>query len=184
MNIRSLSLFRVVACCLALLLTCLTLVGCSAPSSGTGSAEGAAVGGGLSEADLDRQRQARFGMGTIPTAEGEGIFRDVFFNYDQSLLDDRARQDVEFNVEILRNNPDVKIQLEGHCDERGTAEYNLALGEARALTVRKVLESYGVDPSRLATISYGEEVPMDSAQNETAWAKNRRVHFSAFRDLP
>ncbi len=71
----------------------------------------------------------------------------------------------------------VKIQIEGHCDERGTAEYNLALGERRANSAKKYLVSLGIPADRLSTISYGKEMPLDPGHNEEAWAKNRRAHF-------
>src|SRR5690606_18576741 len=94
-----------------------------------------------------------------------------------------GRQSVEYNAQILQDNPDLRVQLEGHCDERGTAEYNLALGARRARAVYDLLLSYGISGSRIETISYGEEVPLDPGQNEEAWSRNRRVHFSAFRDV-
>lgn len=156
-----------------------TSTGCSSKGSGSGLEEE-----GLSEADLDAQREGRFGSGGIPSAEGEGMFRDVNFDYDSSMISDVARRKIEDNAKTLRQNPDIKVQLEGHCDERGTAEYNLALGASRARAVKDVLVSLGVPSSRLDTISYGEEVPLDPSHNETAWAKNRRVHFSGYRDLP
>lgn len=137
--------------------------------------------GYLSEQDLNSQLDARYGMGNIPAAEGEGLFRTVNFGYDSSQIDDLARQNIEYNVEILRANPSVNIVLEGHCDERGTAEYNLALGEDRATAVRSVLESYGIAGSRMKTISYGEEIPSDPGHTESAWSKNRRVNFAPFK---
>jgi peptidoglycan-associated lipoprotein len=81
------------------------------------------------------------------------------------------------NSAFLKKFPNIKIQIEGHCDERGTNEYNLALGERRANSTKKYLLSLGVSENRMSTISYGEEKPMDSAHNEEAWAKNRRAHF-------
>lgn len=157
-----------------------TFSACSA-KKGTG-ADGDASD--LSESDLNAQREGRFGSGSIPTAEGEGVFRDISFDYDSTAISDAGRQDVDYNVQILQANPDVKVQLEGHCDERGTAEYNMALGQSRARAVQDVLMSYGVSAARISIISYGEEVPLDPGHSESAWAKNRRVHFSAFQDLP
>ncbi|MBX7137289.1 MAG: OmpA family protein [Oligoflexia bacterium] len=155
----------------------LTVLGaCSTKGSGT-KGDGT---NGLSEADLNAQREGRFGEGGIPLAEGEGLFRDINFDYDSARIGDQARQSIEYNVEILKQRPEVKIQLEGHCDERGTAEYNLALGDERSKAVKDVLLSYGIQPNRLETISYGEEVPLDPAHDEMAFAKNRRVHFSGF----
>ena len=139
---------------------------------------------GLSEADLAAQREGRFGGGGIPTAEGGGMFRDIAFDYDSSGIDDSARQNIEFNAQVLQQNSGIRIQLEGHCDERGTAEYNLALGNERARAVKSVLQSLGVSASKIETISYGEEVPLDSGHEESAWARNRRVHFSPVQGSP
>ncbi len=80
-------------------------------------------------------------------------------------------------VSVLREYPGIQLRLEGHCDERGSNEYNLALGQRRAESVRRYLMSYGIDASRFATISYGEERPLVDAQNEEAWAQNRRAEF-------
>jgi peptidoglycan-associated lipoprotein len=79
------------------------------------------------------------------------------------------------NSQWLKSNPNVKVRLEGHCDERGTAEYNLALGQKRAEGVKSFLEGMGISSQRMATVSYGEERPLDPAHNEAAWTKNRRV---------
>lgn len=137
---------------------------------------------GLSEQDLNAQREGRFGSGAIPTAEGEGLFRDIHFDYDSAAISDQARQDIEYNMQILQGNSGLKVQLEGHCDERGTAEYNLALGAERAKAVQEVMSSFGVNAGRSSTISYGEEVPLVQGSSEDAWSRNRRVHFSGFSD--
>lgn len=161
------------------LLVLFLLGGCSMFGKGKKAADGT-NGQGISEADLNAQREGRFSGGSIPLAEGEGAFRDVHFDYDSSAVTDTARQEIEYNVQVLQANRDVKIQLEGHCDERGTAEYNLALGNQRARAVSDVLVSFGIPASRVSAISYGEEVPLDPGHSEAAWAKNRRVHFSPF----
>lgn len=154
--------------------------GCSSTSDGAkdGDLNGSSDSS-LSEADLAAQREGRFGSGSIPTAEGEGMFRDVHFDYDSSAVDDTARQDIEFNARVLQDNANVRIALEGHCDERGTNEYNMALGAERAKAVRNALVGLGVPTSRIETVSYGEEVPLDAAPDESAYAKNRRVHFAS-----
>lgn len=161
---------------LTIISAALMLASCSAKSKSAKDADAL----GLSEADLNAQREGRYAGGAIPTAEGEGPFRDVRFAFDSSTVDDLARQDIEHNLQVLQDHPEIGIQLEGHADERGTAEYNLALGSRRARAVYDLLVSYGVPASRLETISYGEEVPLDPASSESAWAKNRRVHFTAF----
>ena len=101
----------------------------------------------------------------------------VFFGYDSSELDAAARAVIEANAEVLSRNPNWSIAVEGHCDSRGTPEYNLALGERRAYAVRDHLVGLGVSSDRVQTISYGEEFPFVSGETEDAWASNRRAHF-------
>ena len=165
---------------LTVFLLIFALAACSSSKSGKEGLEGA-DGSMLSEADLNAQREARFAGGSIPLAESEGLFRDVPFGFDSSTISDVARQNIEYNIQILEQNPGIRVQLEGHCDERGTNEYNMALGSDRSRSVKDVLISFGVPSSRIETISYGEEVPLNSASNEQAWAQNRRVHFSPYR---
>ncbi len=157
--------------------TCLVLTtGCSL--FGSGKKDGS--GDGLSEADLNAQREARFGEGGIPTAEGSGLFHDAPFEYNSSVVTEAGRLALDYNAKILKERPELKVQIEGHCDERGTSEFNLALGQDRARAARDVLISFGISRSRLETISYGEEVPLDTGHDESAWAKNRRVHLSPY----
>lgn len=103
---------------------------------------------------------------------------DIFFDFDKSRITDESKEMLERNAEWLKENPNVKVMIEGHCDERGTIEYNLALGERRALSTRNYLAALGIDPSRVFTISYGEERPFELGHDEDAWAKNRRAHFT------
>jgi peptidoglycan-associated lipoprotein len=104
-------------------------------------------------------------------------FKPVFFGLDSAELDDAGRAVATANAQLLRQYPTWVITVEGHCDERGTAEYNLALGERRAVAVRTYLLSLGVAPDRIRTVSYGKEFPFDPGHDEAAWAKNRRAHF-------
>lgn len=101
----------------------------------------------------------------------------VFFGLDASELDADGQAVVQANAELLKKYSSWAITVEGHCDERGTAEYNLALGERRAMAVKTYLVSLGISPDRVRTVSYGKEFPFDPAHNEAAWAKNRRAHF-------
>ncbi len=120
---------------------------------------------------------------TPPEAKPETVtpavleLKDVFFDYDRSALRDDARDVLTSNGKLFVDNAGAQVLLEGHCDERGTVEYNLALGERRAGAVKGYLVQYGVDASRLRTISYGEERPFAPGQDEAAWSQNRRVHF-------
>ncbi len=102
---------------------------------------------------------------------------DVNFDYDSSDLSDDAKATLSANGAYLLKNMNVSVSVEGHCDERGTVQYNLALGERRATSAKDFLVSYGVAEGRISTISYGKEQPIDPGHDEEAWAKNRRAHF-------
>jgi peptidoglycan-associated lipoprotein len=104
-------------------------------------------------------------------------FKPAFFGLDSAELDDAGRAVVAADAEIMRKYPMWVVTVEGHCDERGTAEYNLALGERRAVAVKTYLVALGVSPDRLRTVSYGKEFPFDTGHTESAWSKNRRAHF-------
>lgn len=103
---------------------------------------------------------------------------DIHFEFDSSTLTPEAQLTLKKKAEWLQNNPEAMSTIEGHCDERGTSEYNLALGDRRATSAKNFLVDLGISASRLTTISYGEERPIDPGQNEEAWAKNRRCHFT------
>jgi peptidoglycan-associated lipoprotein len=104
-------------------------------------------------------------------------FQPVFFALDSSDVDSAAQQTLNANAEILKKYPSWVITIEGHADERGTAEYNLALGERRALSARTYLVSLGIPGDRLRTVSYGKEFPFDPGHDEAAWKQNRRAQF-------
>jgi peptidoglycan-associated lipoprotein len=104
-------------------------------------------------------------------------FQPVFFAFDSAEIDGSGQQALQANAEVLKKYADWVITIEGHADERGTAEYNLALGERRAVAARAYLISLGVPTDRLKTVSYGKEFPFDPGHNEAAWSKNRRAHF-------
>lgn len=116
-----------------------------------------------------------------PGIEGEvfesSLLKPIFFDFDKYDIRPGDAEILKANSAILKKFPSVKIQIEGHCDERGTNEYNLALGERRANSTKKYLISLGIAGDRISTISYGEERPLDPGHNEEAWAKNRRAHF-------
>ena len=105
----------------------------------------------------------------------------IHFDFDQYVLTATAKSTLVSNAGLLRAAPAIKILVEGHCDERGSDEYNLALGEKRALATKDYLISLGVAADRMSVISYGEEMPIDSARTKEAWAKNRRANFKVKR---
>jgi peptidoglycan-associated lipoprotein len=105
------------------------------------------------------------------------LSENVYFDFDNASLDGQAQELLKQKAMWLRDYPDANVVIEGHCDERGTNAYNLALGERRAESAKAFLVNLGISDARLTTISYGEEKPLDMGQNEEAWAKNRRAAF-------
>ena len=103
--------------------------------------------------------------------------KDIHFNFDQYDLDSNTKKILEENAAYLKSHTDMKIEIQGHCDERGTNNYNIALGERRAHSTKKYLMAQGIDSSRMNVISYGEEKPFCSDSNENCWYQNRRAHF-------
>ncbi|MBI1799097.1 MAG: peptidoglycan-associated lipoprotein Pal, partial [Candidatus Eisenbacteria bacterium] len=108
-------------------------------------------------------------------------FGKTYFDFDTFVLSDSAMRELDHDAKLLRSHPKVTISVEGHCDERGTVEYDIALGEKRALAVRDYLVNSGIDRSRIETVSYGKERPVDEGHNEQAWARNRRVEILVSR---
>jgi peptidoglycan-associated lipoprotein len=102
---------------------------------------------------------------------------DIFFDYDKFSIRPEARKVLSEKAAFLNAHPQMNVKIEGNCDERGTSEYNLALGERRAKSAQDYLVFLGVKPDRISIISYGEEKPLDPGHNEAAWSKNRRDHF-------
>ncbi len=138
--------------------------------------------GAIAEGDLAQTKQDGMGQtslsahqeGTLPDP---GVLADIFFAFDRSELDPDARDILQRNSEWIKQNPAVTIEIEGHADNRGTNEYNLALGARRAQAVKDYLVTLGNAPDRLSTISYGEELPVCGVDSEECWVKNRRAHF-------
>jgi peptidoglycan-associated lipoprotein len=113
----------------------------------------------------------------LATLNRKGYLADAYFDFDAAALRDDARGDLSKDSEWLKKFPSVQVLLEGHCDDRGTEAYNLALGERRAEAAREYLESMGVPESRIRTVSYGKERPFCSSDDEGCWQQNRRDHF-------
>ena len=117
------------------------------------------------------------GSKSIDDLNRDSPLTPVFFGLDRFELDGDAQAAAQANAGVLQRYPSMQITIEGHADERGTAEYNLALGERRAVAVKTYLVSLGISPDRIRTVSYGKEFPFDPGHDEAAWAKNRRAHF-------
>ncbi len=175
-------------CCIPLMI----LVACAAPpvepeepaanvplADGT---SGESRSGGINEGDLAQQGLAVTGQGSLDAlkegaAPQTGVLADVYFSYDRSELETEAREILQRNSDWIKEHPGVQIEIEGHADNRGTNEYNLALGSRRAQAVKDYLVTLGVAPERFSTISYGEELPICGENAEQCWRMNRRAHF-------
>jgi len=158
-------------------------VATGAPGAGTGTESGGEQpvdsGPDIRSVDPDAAQGEDF---AVSDSSGEGgPLEDIHFEYDQADLTDQARAILDRNAAWIKGHGAAKVRVEGHCDERGTVEYNLALGERRAQSTRDYLVSLGVPAGRLATVSYGKERPLDTGTTETAYARNRRAHFAVSR---
>ncbi len=140
---------------------------------GTGIEAGPA-GSGLEEEGI--KEPGRFGEG-VSEGRTSGPMLPVYFDFDQYVIRDDMKQRMNANAAFLLKNPTVRIEIQGNCDDRGTNEYNIALGEKRAMAAKKYLINMGVDPNRMDIVSFGEERPLDPADTPEAWAKNRRDDF-------
>jgi peptidoglycan-associated lipoprotein len=148
----------------------------SAPSTPTGTAKAPAPAKSDTDSSLDALRR-----GESPTG---GPLKDVNFGFDSAALSEPARATLRANADWLKTNAAARVQLEGHCDERGTAEYNMALGAKRAQAAMDYLVTLGIAANRLSTISYGEEIPVCKEKTEECWARNRRVRFVVSESKP
>lgn len=177
-------------------LTCAVFIGCAPEKKTLVDDRGTAVSkpGQPSDAELQRmkdeearqralreqelrEKAARDREAAAAAAKGSG-FENIYFGFDQYALTEEARATLKKHADWLRANRGYVMRIEGHCDERGTNEYNLALGQRRADATKKYLVGLGVDAKRLSTVSYGEEKPLDPGHDEAAWAKNRRAQFA------
>jgi peptidoglycan-associated lipoprotein len=108
--------------------------------------------------------------------------KPIYFDYDSFVMSPQAQADAQYNADIIKRAPQqFSIVAEGHCDERGTAEYNLALGDRRARAIVEFLSTLGIPPHKFSTVSYGSELPVDPGHSEQAWSKNRRVYLRVSR---
>jgi peptidoglycan-associated lipoprotein len=158
------------------LFAALGLAACSTTDGSGGAGSGSGAGSGIGSGQIDRSVS---GGALTPDRLREALAREgvtdrVLFSYDSSDLSGESRATIDKWARVLNQAAGANIVIEGHCDERGTREYNLALGERRAAAVRSYLTSLGVSPARVQTLSYGKEKPVMVGSNEQAWAQNRR----------
>jgi len=176
----------------SLLLMLLLAFGCAPaatpkpdPASGTSSASAKTSdtvrsgdgSRGTKESDATPSSLKALQEGKLPITPASSPLKDAFFDFDRYDISADARGVLRSNADWLKNNPSVRVDIEGHCDERGTNEYNLALGAKRAQAARDYLTSLGVAPDRMSTTSYGEEIPVCQEHSESCWRQNRRARF-------
>lgn len=164
------------------------------PAGSTGSGEGVLGKGqqpGEGRSSTTRESTApstssldQLKAGKPPVTSSSSPLKDIFFEFDSYDISGDARDTLRSNADWLKSNSSARIEIEGHCDERGTSEYNLALGAKRAQTAKDYLVSLGISVERISTISYGEEIPMCTEANDSCWGQNRRARFVAIPSRP
>lgn len=155
----------------------------AAPSSS--SSAGSQGSGGVGEGERGGPRESTTGPSSLKQLQegktaatpASSPLKDIYFDFDRADLRGDARDILRSNADWLKSNPSARVEIEGHCDERGTNEYNLALGAKRAQTAKDYLVSLGITGERLSTISYGEEIPVCQEHAESCWRQNRRARF-------
>lgn len=162
----------------ALVVAALALGGCSSKKNGAAGANGAngsqlgengmGAGGGSS---LAQAQNGTLGSGA------QGPLSDIHFDYNDSTIRGQDGEILKSNAQWLQSHPNSRVQIEGHCDDRGSEEYNIALGARRAQAAKDYLSTLGIASDRMSTISYGKELPLCSEETEDCWAQNRRDHF-------
>lgn len=185
-----------IACYLFMAGVVATVPGCApatapkSPSATASSADSRAAGeqrsgegqrGFTRESTTGESSLKQFQEGKSTKTEASSPLKDVYFDFDRYDLTADARATLRANADWLKANPSARVEIEGHCDERGTNEYNLALGAKRAQAAREFLSTLGISPDRLSTISYGEELAVCKESNESCWRQNRRARFVIVR---
>lgn len=156
--------------------------GSRAPGAESRAGEGARGGGRESNTGASSLQQMQEGKSTATPASSP--LKDVYFDFDRYDLSSEARTILRANADWLKSNSGARVEIEGHCDDRGTNEYNLALGAKRAQSAREFLTTLGIAANRLSTISYGEEIPVCKEETESCWRQNRRARFVILQGRP
>jgi len=171
-----LELTRAVA--MAMVIAALTIAGCSSkqhPSANGAGANG--PGSNLNSSGVGPGGNGSLGQFANGSTAGQGPLSDIHFGYNDYTISPQDGEILKGNAKWLADNPNAKVQVEGHCDERGSEEYNIALGARRAQAAKDYLVTLGVSADRISTISYGKELPACTDHDDNCWAQNRRDHF-------
>jgi peptidoglycan-associated lipoprotein len=156
--------------------------GGAGPRATTNQSQGEGQRGSTRESATDRSSLGQLQAGK--SAESTGPLKDIYFDFDSHNLRADARDTLRSNAEWLKSDVAARVEIEGHCDDRGTNEYNLALGAKRAQAAKDYLSTLGIAADRLSTISYGEEIPVCKEENESCWQRNRRARFVVLPSRP
>lgn len=156
----------------------------STGSSGAGARAGEGARGSGTESGTGASSLQQMQEGKSAVTSASSPLKDVYFDFDRYDLSADARSVLRANSDWLKSNPGARVEIEGHCDDRGTNEYNLALGAKRAQSAREYLVTLGIAANRLSTISYGEEIPVCKEQTESCWKQNRRARFVILQGRP
>jgi peptidoglycan-associated lipoprotein len=176
-------LFLTVSCAKKTVVSDATTIEDQAKAEAEAAARAAAEAEAAKKAEAERIKQQEIKdqmaieQARLAAAKTRFLHKNIHFAYDSAQLTDTAKELLTEKADWLKDNPGASVIIEGHCDERGTTDYNLALGERRASAVKEYLRDLGIGGFRLTTISYGEERPLDPGQNEAAYSKNRRAQF-------
>ncbi len=155
-----------------------------AGSPGSDGRTGEGARGAGRESDTGASSLKQLQEGKSPVTPASSPMKDIYFDFDRYDLSADARTILRANADWLKNNSTARVEIEGHCDDRGTNEYNLALGAKRAQAAREYLATLGVAAGRLSTISYGEEIPVCKEATESCWSQNRRARFVILQGRP
>lgn len=170
---------RLLTICLVLAISAMSISGCAGKRKSLKNADALAAerDAALSFEDIGLDNVPDMEMFSEPAGDLKNVFKDIYFQYNSAVINNEQSAILENVVSWMKRRPSAVVLIEGHCDERGSNEYNLALGEQRALSVRRYLVALGIESDRIHTISYGEESPAALDHNESAWRLNRRGHF-------
>jgi peptidoglycan-associated lipoprotein len=162
---------------IAFIVVALALAGCSSKkNNGAGAGGAGGPGGGVGQEGLGGSSLQQLQKGTLGS-EGQGPLSDIHFDYNDFTVRPQDSEILKSNADWLQKNANTRVQIEGHCDDRGSEEYNIALGAKRAQAAKDYLETLGIAANRMSTISYGKELPLCTEQTEDCWQQNRRDHF-------
>ena len=165
------------AAAMAVMIAALAIAGCSSKQPPPNNVAGTGTGSNLNSSGVGPGGNGSLGQFANGTTGGQGPLSDIHFGYNDYTISPQDGEILKANAKWLTDNPNAKVQIEGHCDERGSEEYNIALGARRAQAAKDYLVTLGVSADRISTLSYGKELPVCTDHDDDCWTQNRRDHF-------